>query len=121
MSHNVKWFLSAAFGGVLLSFPAAAQLALPGSVTLLAPLASQQREAADCGPRGEPPQQNKIQPAPPSEWSRKAIVKRAWVDQKEIYLAPFHRHNLKWDALFLAATGGLIAADKHVTRSDSSG
>ena len=43
------------------------------------------------------------------------LIKRGVRDQKEIYSAPFHRQNLKWDALFLVATGSLIAADKHVT------
>jgi membrane-associated phospholipid phosphatase len=41
------------------------------------------------------------------------LVKRGVQDQKEIYMAPFHRQNLKWDALFLLTTGGLIAADRH--------
>jgi hypothetical protein len=43
-----------------------------------------------------------------------AIIKRGARDQKDIYSAPFHRQNLKWDALFLVTTGALIAADKHV-------
>jgi len=43
------------------------------------------------------------------------LIKRGAVDQKEIYSAPFHRKNLKWDVLFVAATGGLIAADRHIT------
>ena len=43
------------------------------------------------------------------------LVKRAARDQKDFYTAPFHRRNLKWDVLFLAATGGLIAADKQIT------
>jgi membrane-associated phospholipid phosphatase len=49
----------------------------------------------------------------------KLLVKRGLRDQKEFYTAPFHRRNLKWDALFLAATGGLIAADKQITRAIS--
>ena len=44
-----------------------------------------------------------------------ALLKRGAEDQKRIYTAPLQRHNLKWDALFLAAVGGLIATDKHVT------
>ena len=32
-------------------------------------------------------------------------VRRVLRDQKELYLAPFHRSNLKWDALLLAGTG----------------
>jgi membrane-associated phospholipid phosphatase len=42
------------------------------------------------------------------------LVHRGLQDQREIYSAPFHRRNLKWDALFLLATGGLIAADRHI-------
>jgi membrane-associated phospholipid phosphatase len=42
------------------------------------------------------------------------MVKRLPRDQKDIYFAPFHRKNLKWDALFLLTTGGLIAADRHI-------
>lgn len=41
------------------------------------------------------------------------LIKRGVRDQKEIYSAPFHRRNLKWDALFLVTTGGLIAADRY--------
>ena len=47
--------------------------------------------------------------------ARPSIFRRAVRDQKGIYTAPFHRRNLKWDFLFLAATGGLIAADKHIS------
>jgi hypothetical protein len=64
---------------------------------------------------GEPPQ-----PHSPHLASRQdsgagfvGLVKRGFQDQKEIYSAPFHRQNLKWDAVFLLTTGGLIAADRH--------
>ena len=43
-----------------------------------------------------------------------ALIKRGVQDQKEIYSAPFQRRNLKWDALFLVGTAGLIAGDKHI-------
>jgi membrane-associated phospholipid phosphatase len=36
-------------------------------------------------------------------------------DQKDIYTLPLRRRNLKWTALFLAGTAGLIAADKHIS------
>jgi PAP2 superfamily len=39
------------------------------------------------------------------------------LDQKSIYTAPFHRRNIKWDLLFLAATGGLMAGDRQISRS----
>jgi membrane-associated phospholipid phosphatase len=48
---------------------------------------------------------------------RPSIFRRAVQDQKQIYAAPFHRRNLKWDFLFLAATGGLIAGDKRISES----
>jgi hypothetical protein len=41
-------------------------------------------------------------------------LKRGLQDQKEIWTAPFHRKNLKWDALFLAGTGTLVAVDEQV-------
>ena len=51
--------------------------------------------------------------------ARPSILRRGEQDQKEIYTAPFRRRNLKWDLLFLAATGGLIAGDKHISRAVS--
>jgi membrane-associated phospholipid phosphatase len=52
------------------------------------------------------------------------LIKRGVRDQRDIYTAPFHRQNLKWDALFLVTTGGLIAADRHaagaISRNNSS-
>ena len=54
--------------------------------------------------------------APASEQdTRPSVLHRALQDQKEIYTAPFHRRNLKWDLVFLAATGGLIAGDRHIS------
>jgi PAP2 superfamily len=47
--------------------------------------------------------------------SRPFLLRRAAQDQEEIYTAPFHRRNVKGDLLFLAATGGLIAGDKHIS------
>jgi hypothetical protein len=44
----------------------------------------------------------------------KRSVKRIGKDKKRLYLAPFERHNLKWDALILVGTGALIAADSHI-------
>jgi membrane-associated phospholipid phosphatase len=40
-------------------------------------------------------------------------------DQKELYAAPFHRQNLKWDAMFLAGTAALIATDRQSSRAIS--
>jgi membrane-associated phospholipid phosphatase len=47
----------------------------------------------------------------------KKTIGRLGKDQAEIYSAPFHRSNLKWDALFLAGTGVLIATDMHASRA----
>jgi membrane-associated phospholipid phosphatase len=44
-----------------------------------------------------------------------SVLHRALWDQKEIYSAPFHRRNVKWDLLFLVATGGLIAGDRYIS------
>jgi membrane-associated phospholipid phosphatase len=59
--------------------------------------------------------QDQTQTTSSSHWSLGAAVKRGARDQKEIYSAPFRRKNLKWDLLFIAVTGGLIAGDRHVT------
>jgi membrane-associated phospholipid phosphatase len=47
----------------------------------------------------------------------KKAFKRFGKDQAEIYSAPFHRSNLKWDALFLVGTGVLIATDRQASRA----
>jgi membrane-associated phospholipid phosphatase len=49
--------------------------------------------------------------------ARPSLLHRAIWDQKSIYTAPFHRRNLKWDFLFLAATGGFIAGDRYISRA----
>ena len=46
-------------------------------------------------------------------------VARTLQDQKELYVAPFHRQNLKWDALFLVGTAALIATDRQSARAIS--
>jgi membrane-associated phospholipid phosphatase len=43
--------------------------------------------------------------------------KRFGKDQAEIYSAPFRLRNLKWDALVLAGTAGLIATDRRASRA----
>lgn len=65
---------------------------------------------------GECPQQDHPQPVNRQDSDRNfvGLVKRGVRDQKEIYSAPLQHQNLKWDALFLVSTGGLIAADRHV-------
>lgn len=40
--------------------------------------------------------------------------RRGLQDQREIWSAPFHRSTLKWDALFLAGTGTLVAFDEQI-------
>ncbi len=52
-----------------------------------------------------------------SDGAIKKTFGRFGMDQAGIYSAPFHRSNLKWDALFLAGTGGLIATDRHASRA----
>jgi membrane-associated phospholipid phosphatase len=47
----------------------------------------------------------------------KRSLKRGLEDQKEIYSAPFRPSNIKWDALFLAGTGALLATDRRISRS----
>jgi hypothetical protein len=43
-------------------------------------------------------------------------VKRTLQDQKEMYVAPLHPSNLKWDLLLLAGTGALLATDRRIER-----
>ena len=47
----------------------------------------------------------------------KGWVNRGLHDQKQILAAPFHKKNLKWDALFLGTTGLLIAYDEQAARA----
>ncbi len=44
-------------------------------------------------------------------------VIRGLQDQKGLYLAPFKPSNLKWDVLFLAGTGALVATDRQSARA----
>jgi hypothetical protein len=46
-----------------------------------------------------------------------SALKRFGRDQGEIYSAPFRLRNLKWDALVLAGTAGLIAADRQASHA----
>jgi hypothetical protein len=55
----------------------------------------------------------------PREGLVKRSVKRIGADQKRLYLAPFEKHNLKWDALVLIGTGALLAADRHIENNVS--
>jgi membrane-associated phospholipid phosphatase len=52
-----------------------------------------------------------------SDSAIKKTARRFGKDQKEIYLAPFRVPNLKWDALFLAGTGILLATDRQASRA----
>jgi membrane-associated phospholipid phosphatase len=52
-----------------------------------------------------------------SDGAFKKTIRRFGKDHAEIYSAPFHSSNLKWDALFLAGTGVLIATDRHASRA----
>lgn len=42
------------------------------------------------------------------------MLRRGLEDQKQLYAAPFKVSNLKWDALFLAGTAGLLATDRRI-------
>jgi len=43
------------------------------------------------------------------------LLRRGLDDQRQIYAAPFRPKNLKWDLLFVAGTGALIAFDRHIS------
>jgi len=49
----------------------------------------------------------------------KRSIKRIGADQKRLYLAPFERHNLKWDLITLVGTGAFLAADRHIENNIS--
>lgn len=44
-------------------------------------------------------------------------IKRGLQDQKQLYLAPFKRSNIKWDVLFLSGTAALLATDRQFSRA----
>jgi hypothetical protein len=44
------------------------------------------------------------------------MLRRGLEDQKELYAAPFKPSNIKWDALVLAGTGGLLATDRRIEK-----
>jgi membrane-associated phospholipid phosphatase len=48
-------------------------------------------------------------------------IKRFAKDQGEIYSAPFHPSNIKWDALLVAGTAGLMAVDRRAARAIPTG
>lgn len=43
-------------------------------------------------------------------------MRRFGEDQKDVFLAPFRVHNLKWDALFVGGTGALVVGDESASR-----
>jgi hypothetical protein len=45
------------------------------------------------------------------------VLRRFGGDQADIYSTPFRLRNLKWDALVLAGTAGLIATDRQASRA----
>jgi membrane-associated phospholipid phosphatase len=59
---------------------------------------------------GEP-----VPPAPNSggsSWSVRGLVSRFARDQGTIYIAPFQRANLKWDAVFVLGTAAIVTTDR---------
>jgi membrane-associated phospholipid phosphatase len=44
-------------------------------------------------------------------------LRRGLQDQKQLYVAPFRKSNLKWDALFLGGTAALLATDRQFSRA----
>ncbi|HKD03702.1 MAG TPA: phosphatase PAP2 family protein [Terriglobales bacterium] len=59
-------------------------------------------------------------PDAPPHSSFRQLVRRGLKDQREIYTAPFRRSAVKWDIAVIAVTGGLIAADRHISGQISS-
>ena len=46
-------------------------------------------------------------------WSIRGIAARLARDQGSIYIAPFQRANLKWDAAFVLGTAAIVTTDRH--------
>jgi membrane-associated phospholipid phosphatase len=53
--------------------------------------------------------------APPAD-SAKQVARDIVRDQKQIWASPFRRRNAKWWLIFGAATGALIATDRHTSQ-----
>ncbi|MGC2198024.1 MAG: phosphatase PAP2 family protein [Terriglobales bacterium] len=72
---------------------------------------------------GLPPEQPQSAVAPNDDANRHGFIvrnlRRGLEDQKELYLAPLKPKNLKWDALVLGVTGGLLAGDREISRQIS--
>jgi membrane-associated phospholipid phosphatase len=69
---------------------------------------------------GFPPDQPHAPVAQSNDDRRGFVVRnlrRAFEDQKQLYLAPLKPKNLKWDALFLGTTAALLATDRRVMRN----
>jgi membrane-associated phospholipid phosphatase len=101
---------------LLAILPVSAQSALPDSPSFSSAAATPVAKAdllAFPAP-GPSPQADPPQPSD-TDYSARGLFKRGLQDQKDIYTLPLHRRNLKWTALFLAGTAGLIAADKHIS------
>ena len=124
--HQVRRSLAVALGFGLLSVGLAGAQIAPETTTMTAPsslrkqvgdqVSSSQVPVPEVTP---PPNHDPIECSEGSNRRFINIVKRGARDQAEIYSAPFQRHELKWDAVFLAATGGLIAIDRPVTTAIS--
>jgi membrane-associated phospholipid phosphatase len=106
------------FATLLCSFSAAGQQqesSLPDAPSFAQPVAHTNSLPLTPPPAGGQTSSTDTTPPPRDETNLKKGLKRGLEDQKAIYIAPFHRKNLKWDLLFLAGTGGLIALDKHAS------
>ncbi|GAC1679133.1 MAG: hypothetical protein PVS2B2_16660 [Candidatus Acidiferrum sp.] len=100
-----------AHGQGLADFPVAPALAAPAThaITEFCFLTPRELCSAKTSFDAQPSQQQS------SQSGFTPALRRFGKDQAGIYSAPFHRSNLKWDALFLAGTGILIATDRHAT------
>ena len=57
--------------------------------------------------------QSSSQTSSSEPWTVGRILKRLARDQGNIYIAPVHKVNLKWDAAFIVGTAGLAVTDRH--------
>ncbi len=86
-------------------FPTTWQSEAPPPLEIFAPTAPQRHEESD-----------NSQASPQGGFLARNL-RSGLQDQKQLYSSPFRAKNLKWDALFLVSTAGLLAADRHISRA----
>jgi len=93
--------------------PIAQPAVRPGTVTVSSPSFSVSALRMGAPPADHTPAAAK-QDAGQAHGFLTRALRRGLEDQKQLYAAPFKASNLKWDALLLAGTAGLLATDRRI-------